>query len=312
MEPWQEIHVNRNIMHLIKYTHCNPILLSMLVQNRVLGDSDLVDLVIKLSKLYYSFLVSVNYHKSGFSQEAKQHHRFDQSRLLLEILKGRTESYDVLKDALWETNQTGAFKILDVDPNILYPNLKSSGPINFNNSEILGKGSNSTVVYNGTFMQTNVAIKSVETSDKIGVQHVLKEIELLKKLSGHENILRYFHTEITETHILVALEKCNATLQEFVEREMQSTDVLSLLQNISKGVKHLHLNSIFHGDLKPSNILLVIHNGLITPKIADFGLSRKLDYGRDSITVCSSVGLGTFGWMAPELIDGTSDSKKVA
>ena len=55
-----------------------------------------------------------------------------------------------------------------------------------------------------------------------------------------------------------------------------------------------------HRDIKPHNILLTDDpvNGGLKAVISDFGISRKLSPGRNSMTATTTK--GTEGWIAPE------------
>lgn len=68
---------------------------------------------------------------------------------------------------------------------------------------------------------------------------------------------------------------------------------------IMRGLSYIHSLSIIHRDLKPDNILLVQNDSLSQIKIADFGLSTKLDfhYPKSAIAKC-----GTLLFMAPEIL----------
>ena len=57
-----------------------------------------------------------------------------------------------------------------------------------------------------------------------------------------------------------------------------------------------------HRDIKPHNILISKPNakGEVKAMLSDFGLCKKLAYGRHSLTSQSGA-IGTDGWIAPEM-----------
>lgn len=60
-----------------------------------------------------------------------------------------------------------------------------------------------------------------------------------------------------------------------------------------------------HRDIKPQNVLLSLPdvNGIVRVMISDFGLCKKLNYGKTSFSRRSGV-TGTDGWIAPEMMRG--------
>jgi eukaryotic-like serine/threonine-protein kinase len=72
-----------------------------------------------------------------------------------------------------------------------------------------------------------------------------------------------------------------------------------LLATLATAVAYAHKQGIVHRDLKPGNILLTSDG---RPKIADFGLARRLDSGRD-LTMTGAM-LGTPSYAAPEQASG--------
>lgn len=57
-----------------------------------------------------------------------------------------------------------------------------------------------------------------------------------------------------------------------------------------------------HRDVKPRNVLLSFpsSSGVVRAMISDFGLCRKLGFGKASFTAKSGI-TGTEGWIAPEM-----------
>ncbi|HET6327787.1 MAG TPA: serine/threonine-protein kinase [Planctomycetaceae bacterium] len=76
-----------------------------------------------------------------------------------------------------------------------------------------------------------------------------------------------------------------------------------LVATLASAVGYAHERGIVHRDLKPANILLTSDG---TPKIADFGLARRLDSGRD-LTMTGAM-LGTPSYMAPEQASGKASA----
>ena len=76
--------------------------------------------------------------------------------------------------------------------------------------------------------------------------------------------------------------------------------ILETAMDIARGMEYLHQESITHGDLKGSNVLLQTaggHANQFVAKVADFGLSRVL---KENQTATRTI--GTVTHMPPELL----------
>ncbi|XP_036368226.1 serine/threonine-protein kinase/endoribonuclease IRE1 [Octopus sinensis] len=185
------------------------------------------------------------------------------------------------------------------------------GKILFYPRDILGHGSEGTIVFKGLFDSRDVAVKRLlpecfSLADR--------EVELLRESDQHPNVVRYFCTEADSQFRYIALQLGTATLADYVEDRcplLKEFDQRSLLHQAISGIQHLHSLDIVHRDIKPQNVLLSISGVQNEPRamISDFGLCKKLTAGQGSLSHRPGV-TGTDGWIAPEVI-ACSGSQKI-
>ncbi|KIJ14400.1 hypothetical protein PAXINDRAFT_116081 [Paxillus involutus ATCC 200175] len=89
----------------------------------------------------------------------------------------------------------------------------------------------------------------------------------------------------------------NGSLTPYLERQR---DALKPINDAAAGLHYLHSQSIVHGDLSGSNVLI---DGNGRACISDFGLSIVLTKLGGSTYATSGHAGGTLRWTAPELID---------
>ena len=166
---------------------------------------------------------------------------------------------------------------------------------------------------------------------------VLKEVELLGRCAPHANLLPllgYCH-EAAHPPCLVYPLCAGGTLED---RLMPHTSAakgrlaalgwaeapaplswrarLAILRDAARALSHLHAQSLLHGDVKPSNILLGGGGGGGGARLADFGLSRmaktqEAPSGATQASVSAVKGTAAFldpiyvqDGLATELTDG--------
>ncbi|KAG8843179.1 hypothetical protein FRB96_004249 [Tulasnella sp. 330] len=77
------------------------------------------------------------------------------------------------------------------------------------------------------------------------------------------------------------------------------------IHGIASGLAYLHTHEVIHGDLKALNVLLTEQ---LDPLICDFGMTKMRDV--HNMTSTAMQGVGSCGWMSPEIIDGNSKTDK--
>ena len=96
------------------------------------------------------------------------------------------------------------------------------------------------------------------------------------------------------------------TLAAFLRerRRLPLEDALAIILPVLSALSHAHAAGIVHRDLKPENIFLAVDpDGLVTPKILDFGIS-KVRIPKAPIITRDGEMLGTPSYMSPEQVRG--------
>lgn len=159
-------------------------------------------------------------------------------------------------------------------------------------------------------LQRIVAIKLVTSSNN---DHALarfdQEVQAIAKLR-HPNIAQIYENGTVEGRPYYAMEYvAGGTLSERLKASpLRPDDAARLVVKLARAMQHAHEQNILHRDLKPSNVLLEASHpndgkgAALEPKIADFGLAKKLD--DDSKLTRTGDVFGSPSYMSPEQASG--------
>ncbi len=176
---------------------------------------------------------------------------------------------------IWEANHPVSYSI-GGSPFMMDSRYRDLKPI--------GKGSYGTVCCaRDTLGGGKVAIKKIQSMSKhaVNAKHVLREIRLMRYLSGHPNMLtlQNIYVDGCNDELYLVMDLMDSDLHKIIQSPQPLSDshFRYFMYQLFQGVRFLHENRIIHRDLKPGN-LLVTKN--CTLKITDFGLARVRPVGR--------------------------------
>ncbi|BEI83956.1 hypothetical protein CcaverHIS002_0405600 [Cutaneotrichosporon cavernicola] len=181
---------------------------------------------------------------------------------------------------------------------------------------ILGRGGSSKV-YSvlGHTKRVVYALKRVglERADAETYQSYTNEIELLRRLRGHDRIIQLIDHQITfnssgRPKLLMMVMECGeidfaALLDEQRYKPLNMSFVGLYWQQMLEAVQAVHAENVVHTDLKPANFVLV--KGRL--KIIDFGIAKAI--ANDTVNIQRDQQIGTVNYMSPEAIQRMNNQK---
>lgn len=134
------------------------------------------------------------------------------------------------------------------------------------------------------------------------LRRFLEEAETAAGLS-HTNIAHIYEVGEHDGMPFFSMEYVEGgTLADRVRKQLPTPrEAAELLISIARALEHAHQNGIVHRDMKPANVLLATEG---TPKVADFGIAKRLNV--ETMLTQTGAIIGTPTYMAPEQAEGNS------
>ncbi|RCV12980.1 hypothetical protein SETIT_2G310300v2 [Setaria italica] len=252
---------------------------------------------------------------------------------------GLVNGHETLSASDKESNETGGSMEAPVRENSAVTDKGITGGLDgrqigklFVSNKEIGRGSNGTVVFEGSYDGRQVAVKRLLHSHNDIAE---KETQNLIISDRDPNIVRLYGCEHDNDFVYISLERCQCSLADLIQKQsslssgesianievsisikskfsnvkgvdvelwmqdgLPSAQLLKLMRDVVAGLAHLHNLGIIHRDLKPQNVLISA-DGPIRAKLSDMGISKRL---QDDMTSVShhGTGIGSSGWQAPE------------
>eukprot|EP00927_Polykrikos_kofoidii_P059461 TRINITY_DN5460_c0_g1_i2.p1 TRINITY_DN5460_c0_g1~~TRINITY_DN5460_c0_g1_i2.p1 ORF type:complete len:507 (+),score=79.52 TRINITY_DN5460_c0_g1_i2:61-1581(+) len=176
-------------------------------------------------------------------------------------------------------------------------------------TSMLGQGAFGSV-QRATHKETGVicAIKVMRKGNTSSSKRLRREAALLTMMD-HPNIIKLLETYEGSQHMYLVMELClgGEVLHFLLENgHLSESSTAIIMEQVLRGVSHMHASDVVHRDLKLQNLLLSSKAPLDKSvlKIVDFGLSVRAKPWEIMFTRCGSA-----LYVSPQVLAGYYDSK---
>lgn len=156
----------------------------------------------------------------------------------------------------------------------------------------------------GDLRDQPVAVKIIskaKMTTAISIEDVRREVKILKALSGHRHLVKFYDACEDANNVYIVMELCEGgeLLDRILSRGGRYTeeDAKFIVVQILNVVAFCHLQGVVHRDLKPENFLFTSRSEDADMKLIDFGLS---DFIRTDERLNDIVGSAYY--VAPEVL----------
>jgi serine/threonine protein kinase len=133
--------------------------------------------------------------------------------------------------------------------------------------------------------------REAESASSIGHPNVIDVYDVHKTPDG----LPYMVGEFLEGHEL--------GMQLEHQSRVEVSTAVHIARQVCRALSAAHKKGIVHRDMKPENVFLVEHDGAVTVKVIDFGISKVGQSGKTNLTKTGMI-MGTPSYMSPEQARG--------
>ena len=160
-----------------------------------------------------------------------------------------------------------------------------------------------------TFLETVHALKVLDPSYRVNPEarkRFLDEAKIQAKHLDHDNIVKVTNIVATAEHAALVMELVDGPSLESMLAELKNkpAEITRIMIGVLDAVGHAHGAGIIHRDLKPANVLLARENGVLVPKVTDFGIAKVTDASKGGVkkSTHAAARMGTLSYMSPEQI----------
>ncbi|XP_009366623.2 CDPK-related kinase 3-like [Pyrus x bretschneideri] len=144
-------------------------------------------------------------------------------------------------------------------------------------------------------------ISKAKMTTAISIEDVRREVKILKALSGHKHLVKFYDACEDANNVYIVMELCEGgeLLDRILSRggRYAEEDAKHIVVQILSVVAFCHLQGVVHRDLKPENFLFATRSEDADMKLIDFGLS---DFIRPDERLNDIVGSAYY--VAPEVL----------
>jgi serine/threonine protein kinase len=172
--------------------------------------------------------------------------------------------------------------------------------------ESIGRGSSASV--NKVTCKTTRQVFACKIFKKEKLKHniinlkgLINEINILRDIKGHPNLIQIVEIQETEKNTFIITELIEGSKIFHKKIQYEAHEICNVVESLLSALVFLKDKGIVHRDIKPDNLLLKYKDKplhLNEIKIIDFGLATYFNASSHIFNNC-----GTLGYVAPEILN---------